>query len=353
MITGRARRFAIEKAQAAASVVHVALLNTILVAPVTSKLSMTRLSRLAVLAALAGALGVVIGVAGASLHWSFDLLAQFLLPASVVALLIVPIAALARWPRIAGVAALAAVAAYALAWPSVTAPGPVAAEAPRFKVLLFNVWYSNSRIADVAQLIARENPDLVVLLELSGTARTLLKPVVDTYPYKFDCAGAGCDGLVFSRARLLPQAAYRTSDPDHSPYAMISTELAGCRMTLVTTHMTRPFPNAPFWAQRAQAEEIGSAVGLIPGAKLVLGDFNAAPWGYVIRTIEERGRVKALTGAGGTWPTALPAQLRIPIDHVLASEGLSFVSRTVMPSAGSDHAPVLAEIAVTDGSRCR
>lgn len=353
MIRARARRFALEKARPAARVVHLALLNIILVNSGTSKLSMMRLARLAILAAVVGSIAVVAGVVGASWHWSFDLLAQFLLPASVVALLIVPIAALARWPRIAGAAAVAAVAGYAAAWPSTTAPGLVAADAPRFKVLLFNVWYSNSRVADVARMIARENPDLVVLLELSGRARNLLKPVVDTYPYKFDCAGAGCDGLVFSRARLLPQAVYRTSDPDHSPYAMISTDIAGCRMTLVTTHMTRPFPNAPYWAQRAQAEEIGTAVGLIPGAKLVLGDFNAAPWGYVIRTIERRGRVTALTGAGGTWPAALPLQLRIPIDHVLASDGLSFVSRTVLPSVGSDHAPVLAEVAVTDPSRCR
>jgi endonuclease/exonuclease/phosphatase (EEP) superfamily protein YafD len=117
--------------------------------------------------------------------------------------------------------------------------------------------------------------------------------------------------------------------------------------------MTRPFPNAPYWAQRAQAEEIGSAVGLIPGAKLVLGDFNAAPWGYVIRTIEKRGHVTVLTGPGGTWPTALPSQLRIPIDHMLASEGLSFAGRTVLPSVGSDHAPVLADVAVTDPGQCR
>ncbi len=312
-----------------------------------------RLGRLAVLAAVVGAAAVVIGVLGASLHWSFDLLAQFLMPASVVALLIVPVAALARWPRIAGAAAVVAVFAYALVAPSITPPGPVGAEAPRFKVLLFNVWYSNSRAAEVGRMIARESPDLVVLLEVSGRARKVLKPVVDTYPYKFDCAGAGCDGLVFSRSRLLPQAVHRTSDPDHSPYAMIATDIAGCRLTLVSTHMTRPFPNAPYWAQRAQAEEIGSAVGLIPGAKLVLGDFNAAPWGYVIRTIEKRGRVKVLTGPGGTWPTPLPSQLRIPIDHMLASEGLSFVSRTVLPSVGSDHAPVLADVAVTDPSQCR
>jgi endonuclease/exonuclease/phosphatase (EEP) superfamily protein YafD len=85
----------------------------------------------------------------------------------------------------------------------------------------------------------------------------------------------------------------------------------------------------------------------------VVGDFNAAPWGYVIQTIASRGGVSVLTGGGGTWPSILPPQLRIPIDNMLASPGLSFVSRRVLPKLGSDHLPVLGEIAVTDQSKCR
>lgn len=309
--------------------------------------------RRGLIAALAGVGLVVVGAAAGSLHWSFDLLGQFLLPAFAVALIVVPIAAFARWPRIAGGAAVGALAAYALMAPYVSAPQAVSGNPVRFRVLLFNVWYSNGRIADVGRMIAQQDADLVVLVELSGAARKALKPVIDTYPYKFDCAGAGCDGLVLSRARLLPQAVYRTSDPDRSPYAMIATDIAGCRLTVITTHMTRPFPNRPYWAQRAQAREIGSAVGLVPGAKLVLGDFNAAPWGYVMRTIAERGGVKVLTGSGGTWPSVLLPQLRIPIDHMLAGPELSFVSREVLPRIGSDHVPVLAEIAVTDPAQCR
>ena len=305
------------------------------------------------LACLGAVAAVAVGVTGASIHWTFDLLGQFLLPAFVLALILVPVAVFARWPRIAGGAAFAALATYLLAMPTTTAPKPVAAETSRFKVLLFNVWYKNQKLADVAQMIAREDADLVVVLEAPPRVRNALKTVGDTYPYQLDCSGSGCGALVFSRARLLPQQTQRTSDPNHSPYVMIGTDIAGCRLTLVATHLTRPFPWPPYWSQRAQAEEIGTAVGLVPGAKLVLGDFNAAPWGYVIHTIEERGDVKVLTGAGGTWPSALPQQLRIPIDHMLAGPGLSFVSRKVMPPAGSDHVAVVAEGAVTDRTQCR
>jgi endonuclease/exonuclease/phosphatase (EEP) superfamily protein YafD len=123
-------------------------------------------------------------------------------------------------------------------------------------------------------------------------------------------------------------------------------------MTLLATHLTRPFPHRPYGSQREQAREIGGVVGGIAGAKLVFGDFNGAPWAYVVRTIEARGNVRAVSGPGGTWPSALPSQLRIPIDHVMAGPGLSFVSRRVLPATGSDHVPVVVEVAVTDPSQC-
>jgi endonuclease/exonuclease/phosphatase (EEP) superfamily protein YafD len=309
--------------------------------------------RWAVLVGLGAAVGAVIGTMAAPLHWSFDLLAQLLLPAAAVALVVVPVAAFLQWPVVAAGAAVTALLAFALAMPSMTAPELVAREASRFKVLLFNAWYSNKRPAEVAQLIARENADLVVLIEVSGKMRRALKAVGNIYPYKFDCAGAGCDGVIFSRARLLPQQIYRTSDPDRSPYVTIATDIAGCRMTLISTHMTRPFPNRPYWGQSAQAREIGGAVGRIAGAKLLLGDFNAAPWGYVVRTIEARGDVSAATGPGGTWPSVFPAQLRIPIDHVMAGPGLRVASRRLLPGTGSDHVPVVVEVAVTDPAQCR
>ncbi|MBP6013083.1 MAG: endonuclease/exonuclease/phosphatase family protein [Alphaproteobacteria bacterium] len=309
--------------------------------------------RRSVILGLFGVAMVIAGALGAPWHWVFDLTGQFLLPAFVVALAIVPVAAFARWPGLAAAGAAAAVACYALTFPYTTAPSPVTGDPVRFRVLLFNVWYSNQRLADVAQMIAKVDADLVVIIEAPQRVRNALQQVGSTYPYRFDCAGSDCDALMFSRARLLPQEVRVTSDPDHSPYVTVSTDIAGCKLTLLATHMTRPFPNQPYWAQRAQAREIGSAVGLIPGQKLVLGDFNAAPWGYVMRTIAARGGVSVLTGPGGTWPSVLVPQLRIPIDHMLASPGLSFVSREVLPRIGSDHAPVLAEIAVTDRSQCR
>jgi len=316
-------------------------------------ISFKRVLRFGVLAGLGGMLCVLAGVAGASLHWSFDLAAQFLLPATVVGAAAAATALICGWLRLAGAAALATALAFAVAIPFTTSSAAVPSDATRFRVLLFNVWFNNYRLADVRRVIENSKADIVVLVETTPRIRDAMQPLSATYPYKLDCTGAGrCDIMIFSRSRLVPREVKETSDPDHSPLVSAETEVAGCRLTLFATHMTRPFPNRPYWAQRAQAEEIGGDVAAPGGAKLVVGDFNAAPWGYVIHTIAKRGGVRALTGAGGTWPSILPPQMRIPIDHVLASPGLSFISRNVLPKLGSDHLPVLADIAVTDPTQC-
>ena len=310
--------------------------------------------RLGLLAGLVGMFGVLVGVAGASWHWSFDLAAQFLLPASISGVAIVAVALIFNWVRIAGAAVMATAIAFVVAMPFTASPAPVPKEATRFTLLLFNVWYHNGKLDDVRKMVEKSNADIVVLIETAPRVSAAMQSLSEIYPYRFDCASSpGCEIMMFARSRLTPRFVKATSDPDASPLVAVDTDIAGCGLTLFATHMTRPFPNRPYWAQRAQAREIGGDVGSSAGAKLIVGDFNAAPWGYVIGTIMQRGGVDVLTGWGGTWPSALPSPLRIPIDNMLASRGLSFVSRRVMPTIGSDHVPVLAEIAVTDRTACR
>lgn len=133
---------------------------------------------------------------------------------------------------------------------------------------------------------------------------------------------------------------------------VLSASPAGCNMTLVLAHLTRPYPFDTTQAQRMQADALGSEVAAWQGAKLLLGDFNAAPWGHVMQKIATKGGVSLLTGSGGTWPSNLPKQMRIPIDHMAAGPGLQFVKREVMAPAGSDHVPVYSEVRVVDPSQC-
>lgn len=287
------------------------------------------------------------------LHWSFDLASQFMLPAVIAGCGLAIIAGLLQRGGI-GAAALAIAIMLSLNAGTWTSPHKdVPDSLPRFTVLHFNVWYRNNEVARVADTIRRANADLVVLLEVTPRIRDALKPVTDTYPYKLGCGdGDPCNIMVLSRARLNANALVRTSDRFRSPLLSFSASLGGCPMRIYATHLTRPFPFTSPEAQIRQAREVANEVAAFPEAKLLIGDFNAAPWGHVMQSIAARADLKLLAGAGGTWPVSLPRQMRIPIDHMLAGDGLAFTKRDVLAAAGSDHAPVLATVAVVEPQKC-
>jgi len=80
---------------------------------------------------------------------------------------------------------------------------------------------------------------------------------------------------------------------------------------------------------------------------ILLGDLNTSPWSPSYYRLEASAGLR--NGARGfglfpTWPPGLPP-LMIPLDHCWLSPGLRATSFEVGPRVGSDHLPVLVEIA--------
>lgn len=299
-------------------------------------------------------LAVCIGVAFVDVHWLFDLLALPLQGAFVVSLIAGLIAlALQRW-LLAGAAALTTVLAFAIASSWTHAPPPPSPTAARFTLLSFNVYWQNQNLNEVARAIEKLNPDIVVLLEIVGQrGRDQLRVLDAHYPQRFECwQSPGCDILVLSRFPIKEPHIDFVGGVQRSPIAWFEISPAGCGMNIFATHLTRPFPFAPIASQDRQADDLAAALKGWPGPKLLVGDLNAPPWGHVVKTVKNQADLHVSLGPSGTWHARLPPPLRIPIDHVMASEGLAFASRKVLTLPGSDHAAVLTEIAIEDRTKC-
>ena len=79
---------------------------------------------------------------------------------------------------------------------------------------------------------------------------------------------------------------------------------------------------------------------------ILLGDLNTTPWSHHFRRLLKQTRLlDSLRGHGvqGSWPSFLPAPLRIPIDHVLHSPEVAITGRAIGPDANSDHLPVIVD----------
>jgi len=287
-------------------------------------------------------------------HWAFDVLALPLHVAFMASLIAGLVAlTLRRW-LLTAAAVAATIVAFALAWSWTQAPSAPSATAARFTVLSFNVYWRNPNLAEVAREIEKLNPDIVVLLEIVGPrSRDQLRVLDMHYPQRFECwQSPGCDILVLSRFPIKEPHVDFVGDVQRSPVAWFEVSPAGCNLNIFATHLTRPFPFAPPASQDRQADDLAGALRGWPGPKLLVGDLNAPPWGHVVKTVVNQADLHVSLGAGGTWHAKLPPPFRLPIDHVMASEGFSFASRKVLRVPGSDHAAVLTEIAIEDRTKC-
>ena len=84
--------------------------------------------------------------------------------------------------------------------------------------------------------------------------------------------------------------------------------------------------------------------------RIVMGDLNITPWSpFYVPLEEEAGMTNAANGRGylPTWPAGLDL-LKIPIDHMLVSEGVTVQQFRTGEENGSDHLPIILDVVIAD-----
>lgn len=297
-------------------------------------------------AVLVGLFLVSFGALFGRAHPLIDSFAQFLLPAIVAAAALALLAFLTARYTVGLLAVVALLTNLALVWPWIQSPPASNATGPHFKLLLFNVFYHNPRLDLVAPLARKTNADIVVLLEVVPHVLAKLDELKADYPYQIEFWNSvRCDALILSRFPLTDTVASLPPARARRSLASATVDVKGRTLTLFAAHFTLPFPFRNFADQPAQAEDLAAAITASAGPRLLVGDFNTAAWGASMGHIREASGLTILTGPGGSWPSMLPRQIGIPIDHVLATPELALLSRELVAVAGSDHRAVIAEIA--------
>jgi endonuclease/exonuclease/phosphatase (EEP) superfamily protein YafD len=85
------------------------------------------------------------------------------------------------------------------------------------------------------------------------------------------------------------------------------------------------------------------------GPAIVVGDFNATPWSYPFRRLmASTDLIDSARGFGLelSYPADSNLLLRISIDHLLHSPDFVVVDRQLGPAMGSDHFPLIVDLAV-------
>ncbi|MBI3608823.1 MAG: endonuclease/exonuclease/phosphatase family protein [Nitrospirae bacterium] len=284
--------------------------------------------------------------------WLADLFTHFVLQYAVVALC----CALGFW-----LADRRRLAAWALAiflveairlvplWsPSHAEAGP--ADPVRLTVLQFNVNYHNRAYARTLDWITRQNPDVVVLVEVTDEWRAALDALDERYGARLispDRKGRGI--AVLSR---VPSSTLRLEwiDAPWSPTIVLTASPSpdSAPVTLYAAHLASPSTPSDAAARNRELADLGRRAAADPSRHTIIaGDLNVTRWSPWFEALTaSTGLRDGQEGFGlqTTWPSPIGRWFGIAIDHTLVSSSIRVVSRTVGPDLGSDHYPVVTTV---------
>jgi endonuclease/exonuclease/phosphatase (EEP) superfamily protein YafD len=209
------------------------------------------------------------------------------------------------------------------------------------RVMSFNTDFERDAWRAVADEVARHDPDILVLLEVGRSKLPLLDALEAAYPHRADCLAEDfCQNVILSKIPFASSVIRSQWEGPQMVQVTYGLELDG--LTVVGAHTMRP----PFARrQHEQMMALGDELAAVGGAQIVAGDFNATPRSLMLQILLERANLELASGLP-TWPATLGLP-QIAIDHIMVSPGLRILTPPrIGASAGSDHYPVIADIAV-------
>jgi endonuclease/exonuclease/phosphatase (EEP) superfamily protein YafD len=299
--------------------------------------------------ALAVVAGCVVTVLGFLDGRAFpgELLAIFRVQILAAALALAAVCALAGQRWFGAVAlGLAVVNALGLV-PAVAAGGRPDPADPTLRLLVANVWYPGHDYAPLLDLVEREKPDVVALIELTEDWAEGVSSGLAAYRHRTLQAQSGAYGIgIYSRvplkdARIVYPAA------GWPAVARASVTVDARSVELFVVHGPAPIRRAVAARHRDFMRGLGTLAADAGETALVCGDFNAAPWTAPYQELRDRGRLERddpWRPFEWTYPV-WNRLLHVPIDHCLASSAVAVASRRG-PTIGSDHLPLLVDVAL-------
>ncbi len=286
-------------------------------------------------------------------HWALDIASHFHLQYTVgLALCLPPVVILstgrARWWALAFLPAL--LINVGLLAPFFTPlPAVATAASPALRVVSMNISTSSAGYPRVVEYIREREPDLVFLSEVRADLVALIEEeLLDDYPYFYAEPSRMTLGLAFLSRHPFVEVETVTMAGRRRQFLRALIAWQGQPVELVGIH---PYPplNARWAASRnAELAELADYARTVDAPFVLLTDANAAPWSHAMRPLERVGGLRYAARGHGLRPTWYWQSwlLSAPIDHILVSSEWSVVDYVAGGDIGSDHVPVLADLAL-------
>lgn len=243
------------------------------------------------------------------------------------------------------------IAPYTPVWPRQMKRAREVPEGATLRLLVANVLDTNRDHEAFLELVGRAEPDVVLAVEFNGAWMEALRPLAETFPHNvLDPRENGYGVGLWSRLPLEDARVEHLVDPTVPSVHTTIVLRSGQR---VAFHGLHPRPPAPAEStdtadRDAELVIVGKQAREDRWPTVVAGDLNDVAWSHTTRLFQRlSGLLDPRRGRGffHTFDARRPL-IRFPVDHVFASSRFTLVTLTRLPPGGSDHFPVLVELAL-------
>jgi endonuclease/exonuclease/phosphatase (EEP) superfamily protein YafD len=224
------------------------------------------------------------------------------------------------------------------------------------RIMSVNVLMPNRRADDLLRMIEQAEPDVIIAVETDLWWQGRLDRLEADYPHAMKCPLDNLYGMhLYSRLPLEDGAIQYLVEPRVPSMHVMLVLRSGRRVRLHCLHPKPPSPTENPDSVPRDAELVAVAKSVADSETdtpvVVAGDLNDVAWSSTTRLFRKiSGLLDPRVGRGmyNTYHASWPF-LRWPLDHLFHSEHFALVRIARLPSFGSDHFPILVELALVPG----
>ena len=214
------------------------------------------------------------------------------------------------------------------------------------KLVSINLLSSNTDIDLVKKYILEEDPDALVLMELTPAWEAQLNTITINSKYKKLVARTDNFGIaILTKYPMKSSVEYFAEST--KPSIVADLKIENEKLTLVASHPVPPLGQDAFESRNQQLLSIIKNKDRFSKHLVIAGDFNTSSFSNHFRKLTSGDLKDSRIGFGllPTWPADYPL-LQTTLDHILVSEQIKVIERSTGPSIGSDHLPISIKIGI-------
>lgn len=251
------------------------------------------------------------------------------------------------WALIAGcLAALAWQASHFLAYlppyPKQVASTKNCPPGRQIVLLNANVLLTNRDYGRLLKLVERQDPDVILLLEVDEAWEKAVAGLSKRYPYRLAEPVPNTYGMILmSRLPMEGKISHLLQPGVPSVHARIQLP-GGQWVDFHGLHPEPPWPGDDSGERDAELVMVGREVRNSGRAAVVMGDLNDVAWSRTSRLFKKVAGMGDPRVGRGFYPTfnANYPLLRWPLDHLFVSPHFELMSIDLLGDIGSDHFPM-------------